>query len=442
MFIRRRIVLSALLCLICAKGAAASGFAIQEQSVRNQGAAFAGAGANPQDASTIFYNPAGMVMLDDAQGAAGVGVLMPHAQYSDRGSTGGLNAGAQAAYGGVNTSDAFSPVAVPNFYAATPLGDDMTWVGLGVTMPFGLENKYDGSSFVRYDSTSSTLTVVDIAPVVAILVADDFSIGGGPDIQMVSGQLDNALPCPGGAVGCGAAFSPATDGLTHLDGNGWRIGYNLGAQWQATKRLRLGATYRSAMTHSAKGTVRVSGLAGGLAALNGLRDAAAELKLPSSAGLSAAYDWSNQLKLLGSVNWTGWSSFDAIRVTFALPVFDSVTPENYKDSWMGALGAEWKQDERWTFRGGLQYDQTPTNAVDRSSRTPDSDRYWISGGASYAINKRFSLDAAYSHLFMPDAPLALTRPFYSGGAASTVHINGVSKNSADIVSLQVKAKFN
>jgi long-chain fatty acid transport protein len=438
----RSLIVSTLLCAAFSAQAGAAGFALQEQSVRNQGAAFAGAGANPEDASTIFYNPAGMTALGGPQAAGGVSIIMPRGQYADRNSTAGLNAGAQAAYTGGNGGNPFPAKGLPNLYAAAPIRDGKTWIGIGITVPFGLGNEYDRGSFTRYDSLSSTLTVVDVAPVVAYKITDSLSIGGGPDLQVVTAQLDGALPCPSPAFGCGAAFSPATDGLSRLSGMSWHVGYNLGAQWQATDGLRFGAQYRAAQTHNMKGTVVVAGLTGALAASNGSRDAAAELKLPPSAGVSAAYDATKRLKLLGSANWTGWSSFDAIRVTFNLPLADATTPENYRDTWMAALGAEWKQDDRWTFRGGMQYDQTPTTTPDRSTRTPDGDRTWLSAGASYAFGPLLRVDAAYSHLFVRDASLALTKLFYAGtAAASTVHVNGAMRSSVDIVSLQAAIKF-
>ncbi len=43
--------------------ALASGFALTEQSVKNLGNAAAGGAALAEDASTIFYNPAGLTLL-------------------------------------------------------------------------------------------------------------------------------------------------------------------------------------------------------------------------------------------------------------------------------------------------------------------------------------------------------------------------------------------
>ena len=72
--------------------AQAAGFYIQEQSVSGLGSAFAGQAAMPRDASTVYFNPAGMTYLPGANLNVGVHVLAPSAELDDRGST--LGAGA------------------------------------------------------------------------------------------------------------------------------------------------------------------------------------------------------------------------------------------------------------------------------------------------------------------------------------------------------------
>lgn len=49
--------------LLAAGSALASGFALKEQGISGLGNAYAGAAAIAEDASTIFYNPAGMARL-------------------------------------------------------------------------------------------------------------------------------------------------------------------------------------------------------------------------------------------------------------------------------------------------------------------------------------------------------------------------------------------
>src|SRR5688572_32795248 len=86
----------ALICAFLCSGsntALAAAFYIQEQSVSGLGTAFAGAVADTPDASTVYYNPAGMTRLDPRpQISVGTHVIIPSADTDNLGST--VNSGA------------------------------------------------------------------------------------------------------------------------------------------------------------------------------------------------------------------------------------------------------------------------------------------------------------------------------------------------------------
>lgn len=74
-------------CLGIPATAEAVGFALEEQSVSNLGYAFAGGAANAEDASTIFWNPAGMTRLPGRQVVMGLNALYGSARFTDQGTT-------------------------------------------------------------------------------------------------------------------------------------------------------------------------------------------------------------------------------------------------------------------------------------------------------------------------------------------------------------------
>ncbi len=80
------IISSSLAVLLCAD-VAASGFALIEQSGSGLGNAYAGGAASAEDASTIFFNPAGMSRLSGKQIAVAAHAIKPSAKFSDTGST-------------------------------------------------------------------------------------------------------------------------------------------------------------------------------------------------------------------------------------------------------------------------------------------------------------------------------------------------------------------
>jgi long-chain fatty acid transport protein len=179
------------LASVCAVsgGAGAGGFYIQEQSAAGVGRAQAGNVAIADDASTIYFNPAGMTELEGVQVTSGIDLIVPTASLTDNGSTtrsfGSFlvnpSSGGYALANGNNGGNPGSATAIPDFYVSAQIPDLPITVGLGVTSPFGFASKFAEGSFARYDSIDSFVETFDIAPTVAWKVTDWLSIGAGLD---------------------------------------------------------------------------------------------------------------------------------------------------------------------------------------------------------------------------------------------------------------------
>ena len=61
----------------------AGSFGLIEQSASGQGVAYAGASAIAEDASTIYFNPAGMTRLSGSQVVIAGHIIVPTADYTD-----------------------------------------------------------------------------------------------------------------------------------------------------------------------------------------------------------------------------------------------------------------------------------------------------------------------------------------------------------------------
>src|SRR5271167_716292 len=66
--------------------ASAAGFYVQEQSAAGVGRAQAGNVAAADDASTIYFNPAGLSELEGLQAAGGIDLIVPDAGLTNNGS--------------------------------------------------------------------------------------------------------------------------------------------------------------------------------------------------------------------------------------------------------------------------------------------------------------------------------------------------------------------
>jgi long-chain fatty acid transport protein len=112
---------------------------------------------------------------------------------------------------------------------------------------------------------------------------------------------------------------------------------------------------------------------------------------------------------LGSATWFGWSSFDEIRVVSDANTTITNTEQDYQDTIAIAIGAEYEHNDKWTFRAGYQFDETPTTDEFRTSRTPDGDRNWFTAGATYNINERMSFDVGAAYIDVGDETINLSR---------------------------------
>ena len=364
----------------------AAGFYIQEQGVSGLGRAYAGDAAIASDASAIYFNPAGMTRLDDNELQAGIHVLIPSASV-DQGNTG---------IPGRDSTNPYDPSLVPNLYWAQRYSDTV-WLGFGLSAPFGLRNEYRDDFFARYDSLESDLKVLNFQPSIAVDLNDRISIGGGVDLQYAEATLRSAIP---------ADLNPAHDGEFGLEGDSWDVGYNIGLLAELSDDTRLGIHYRSGVTHTLRGTATLTEPFGGPSFV---LPGQADLRLPDIASIGLRHQFSERWSGLAQYNWFNWSRFDKIDIE--LPTGDQVLRQNYRNSYGIAVGAEYILDPRWTLRGGIQYDRTPTRLDGRSTRTPDGDRTWFSFGASYATSDQFTVDLAYTYIHVAREEIDITRSF-------------------------------
>ena len=414
------LALAALAASSYADSAQAGAFLMQEQSAKASGRSYAGEAAIAQDASTIFYNPAGMTELSGPQTLAGGYMIKPEANLSNRGST-----VTGVAVGGRADDQGFDANPLAHFYAAAPIESGL-WLGLAVTMPFGLANKYKSDYFGRYDSIESRIATVDVAPSLAYAINPKVSIGGGLDVQYIKAKLAQAIPNPG------MLGNPAGDGKFTVKGDDVSVGYNLGVLYKPTDDLRIGLSYRAAISHDVSGNA-VQEFSG-----TTRKGVTANIDLPDIIGLGVAYRLTPQVTLLAQGNFYSWNRYDQVTFNYSDGT-KSVLEEQFRSTFGGAIGAEVAVGGGWNLRTGLQYDQTPTRDAFRSTSMPDTDRVWFSVGASYAISQNVSFDFSYSHMFAKEEPINRSTTFTA--IATTVLTQGSTETSSDVLGFGLQVAF-
>jgi len=405
-----------------------SGFAILEQGVAEQGNANAGGAAAAHDASTVFFNPAGLIRLKKLETIVGSHVVIPSAKFRDTGS--GIAPGSL----GANTGgDAGITVVVPNFYVAWPVSDRVT-AAFGVYSPYGLKNEYDDGWIGRYHAVYSELTTINVNPAFAFRVTDRLSLGVGASIQLADAELSKMIDY-GALMGIGIGVA---DGKTTLKGDDTGFGFNGGLLYEFNDHSRVGLHYRSRVQHKLSGTVRFDNVPAAVAASPSAplfinRSATANFTSPETLSGSVFHQIDDSWSIMADITWTRWSRFRDIDVHTSNP--PPSVPQNWENSMRYSLGAIYRHNDKWTFRGGLALDESPVpNSGFRSARIPDEDRLWVSGGMSYHKSEQLTLTLAYVYIFVTDPVI--------NNLVDPVHpLVGQYDAQVNIVSAQLKWAF-
>jgi long-chain fatty acid transport protein len=394
------------LVVTAATAADASGFYLQEQSVRGWGRANSGEVAD-QGPASLWWNPAAIGGAGEASAAFGATAISPRGKIRDVDTLIDRPAAPPAPVGGLaRLDDPIQRGLVPNSAFALPVNDRIA-LGLAITAPFSFTSDYDPSGWQRYSAIRTRLVTLDIQPSLAVAATDWLSVGAGLNIEYGDAWLSNALPnlAPGSA-----------DARLRLTGDGWDLGWSAGLQLRPAKRLTVGLAYKSAVDHKLKGRVDISGFTGPLASRNLRAETAARFTTPWQLLFGVRAGVTEGLTLNAQAVHFGWSKFD--RIDVAAPLSNAIV-QNYKNTWSIAVGFDQQFGERLTLRAGVQIDPTPTRDASRDPRVPDGDRVDYNAGASYRFSDRLWLDAAAGYTDVEDSPISRDERFYAGTLAQT-----------------------
>lgn len=376
---------------VCAASAAhAAGFMLTEQSAGALGRAYAGVGVDGTDISGVYYNPATMTLHPGTSIQAGFVAV-------------GLDLAFESNDGRVTENGQYNTQAIPHGYISHQINDSM-WVGLAMTVPFGMGTEYDDNWEYGNRGISAEVLTFDFNPNVAWKVSDKLSLGAGMSIQYAAADLkmrdevkrdEQSLVTVNGEV----------------DADSWAWGFNVGLMWSPLDNLRFGLSYRSKINHNADGDFTISnpsnvleGFLQSQGLLNNARSASATISTPAWLMATAAWDVNELLSLYATFRWTDWSSFDTLDIkSSALNATHNgvKTVENHwQDTYLVSVGADLRFTNWWTFRAGIGYE---TSAVDdpkyRTSIIPDADRLWLALGSSFKATENMQIDvsAAWLH---------------------------------------------
>ncbi|MBP6354738.1 MAG: outer membrane protein transport protein [Nitrosomonas sp.] len=392
----------------------AAGIAVMEQSVKELGQAFSGAPTNIEDGSMVYFNPGAMSQVRGRLLSLSGYVIVPSATFQDHSSQLSPALGG-AALRGNNGGESAGPILIPNIYYVHELTRRIA-VGFGFNVPFGTHNSYHADWKGRYQAIDSEIMTLNFNPSMSFKVNEQFSLGAGFNVQYLQSKLTNAIDL--GTI-CLQALGPApctsqgllpqtADGHVSLKGDSVGFGYNFGAFYAPTQDTRLGVSYRSRVVHDVQGDANFSLPSHAQALTRGGAfvdtHSRTSVTLPDNVLFGFSHRISPRWGISADALWTHWSLVRELRTDFSSAQRDDVLDLKWQDTWRYAFGVNYSSESnRWTLRSGFAYDQTPIpNAQLRSPRIPDTSRYWLTAGLTYALLKNMHIHAAYAHLFMDD----------------------------------------
>jgi len=398
------------LTLFAAVSLHAAAWKLEVQGGRALGSAYSG--GLVRDASTVWFNPAGMTQLDVSTVTAGAPVIDLSIKYRDGVSTSLLG----QPLTGPRTREGGALVAVPHLYYVRPIGERLRF-GFGFNTPFGLGTDYGEKWVGRYQAVETRFVLYNLNPSLAWKISDRLSAGAGVNLQYVDAAFSTMIDFGSIGFASGLPLKPQQhDGKVEVKGHDSAVGYNAGIIWQPLDATRVGVAYRSETHADIRGTARFDVPAeaqlltagGSLFQKTGARTS---LLMPQAWSFDVRHDLTPRLTLLGDATWTRWSPYKQLAITFDNPKQPPVEQATeWNDTWRTSAGAEYRLSDRLTARAGYAVEQSPVPGATREPRVPEADHTWYTAGATWSLSSRTDVDFFLVHLTTDRASIAVSSP--------------------------------
>ncbi|GGE77150.1 aromatic hydrocarbon degradation protein [Streptosporangium jomthongense] len=405
----------------------AGGFSLNEQSASAMGVANAGAVANPENATTIFFNPAGMSQLKGTNISFGAAVLDIDAEAK---SASGTNQIGQPVSGG-RGGDIADPAVLPNVYLTHEINDSID-VGFGIHAPYGLAADYDDDFVGRFFADKTELTAISFTPAISVNNGQGLSMGLGLNVMYVEGKLTKFMDNSGTIALAPGGVLPGTpaQGYADIEGDDVGVTFQVGFLYEMNDRTQFGLKAQTGTELDLEGDAKFTNVAvatpagtpnppgpGVAVPLNSTEPARVPLAIPESISAGLRHKLTDQFTVLAGATYSRWSRFDSLDIygrdpskpltsksPGGLPNLLSHTPEGWKNTWQFNVGGIYQVTPEWALKAGYAWDESPVDQY-VTARIPSSDRHWLTLGAQWkSAQSGWTVDAAVGTLLFTDDP--------------------------------------
>ncbi len=362
-----------------------SGFAVPEQSARSvaMGNAYTSIADDP---SAIFYNPAGINQMTGLNFDIGLTTLIPSNTFKSDTTD-------------KTTETNFKTFYMPQFNITYKINPKMS-AGFGFSAPYGLgiewPNAWEGADMVEM----MNLQTINFSPAFAYEIISGLSIGVTYDLGLAVVELRKKTMLGEESL------------ISNMASSEYSIGHGFKAGIHYTKdRLRTGLVFKFGQKYEIKGNADfdvTSDVFSGKKPID--QKMTTEMTIPNFLAWGISYEFIKNVLLVSfDVNYTMWSSYDELKLTFEEGIPNSETGEmdksvttekNWEDVLAFRMGLEYKINNLKARLGyGYDIEPIPNKTIDPS--LPGNNRHIFNGGIGYGLSF-VNIDLAYTYLIFEE----------------------------------------
>lgn len=332
------------------------------------GTAGVGQAAVADDASTAYFNPAGMPYLNGSQFMLGSQMMVPEIHFSRNNST---------TISGDNGGNAGSLLPGLDVYYVYGITDDLK-LGISLTTPFGGALSYNDGWVGRYNVQNVMFYTINLNPSLAYRFNQYLSLGIGGAIEYINLQNTVALP-----------VAPDIDGQAKITAANFAPGFNIGLMITPYDSTRIGIAYRSQIIHQLSGSVT-------FLRIGDTPNVSTRMVMPAEVIISLSQQMSERIRGLAELGWANWSSMR--NVVASVGGYTGSSSLNWKDTYRIGLGTQIECTRALFLQLGASYDTSPTNASRRTPVLPMDNQLRIGAGVAYHLRNAVTLGASYEYI--------------------------------------------
>jgi len=351
----------------------------QNAAATARGNAFA---ATADNASAVYYNPAGITQFDGISVLVGAYSISLNVDVE-------LDAPGSSSFGNTNNEQQFAP----QFFASWKLKDLPLALGFGVYAPFGFAMEYPDRTAFRALARKGKIEYLTFNPVLAWQVTDTLSVAIGANINTAETTLERGVLAPGDSF--------------RFKGNGTSFGFNAGLLWKPHPMHSFGVNYRSASNIEFDGISRLQydgftvPTPFGPFPVPGVRredNATVDFDFPQNVVLGYSFRPTENWNFEFNWDWTDWDTLNDLVLNQKSG--DVILPFGWKSSAFYEFGLTRKFGNGLRASVGYIYSENSSPNATFNPIVPDSNRNIYSIGFGQSLD-HVNWDVAYQYAHGP-----------------------------------------